>query len=126
MTVAGRNCVFCAQKNGRDLHPFYYILVVIYALVLTQAFRVSSQTWPTSHCIAVSFPWLPHPSATANDVESIRVKNATGSAFIMRPFLGFNRDKISKNAYIFKYFWILPDNRSKNRLLFANLPPKLG
>ena len=88
-----------------------------------QAFRVSSQTWPTSHCIAVSFPWLPHPSATANDVESIRVKNATESAFMMRPLLGFNRDNISKNAHIFKYLWILTKNRVKNRPLFANLPP---
>ena len=92
------------KKIWRNVHPFKSILVVIYALVFTQAFRVSSQTWPTSHCIAVSFPWLPHPSATANDVESISVKNATESAFMMRPFHGFNRDKISKNAYIFKYF----------------------
>jgi len=52
----------------------------------------------------VSFPWLPHPSATANDVEIISEKNATESAFMMRPFLGFNTNKISKNVYIFKYF----------------------
>ena len=123
MTLAGLNCAFCAQKNGRDLHPFKCILVVIYALVFTQAFRVSSQTWPTSHCIAVSFPWLPHPSATANDVESISVKNAIESAFMMRPFFGFNMNKISKNAYIFKYFWILPKNRGKNRLHFVILLP---
>jgi hypothetical protein len=69
----------------------------------------------------VSFPWLPHPSATANDVESISVKNAAESAFMMRPFIDFNTDKISKNVYIFKYFWILTKNKGKNRLLFANL-----
>jgi regulation of enolase protein 1 (concanavalin A-like superfamily) len=73
--------------------------------------------------MAVSLPWLPHPSATANDVESISVKNATESAFMMRPFLGFNTDNISKNAYIFKYFWILPKNRGKNRLHFVILLP---
>jgi len=52
----------------------------------------------------VSFPWLPHASATANDVEIISVKNATESAFMMRRFLGFNMSKISKNVYVFKYF----------------------
>jgi len=52
----------------------------------------------------VSFPWLPHPSATANDVEIISEENATESAFMMRPFLGFNTNKISKNVYIFNNF----------------------
>jgi hypothetical protein len=57
----------------------------------------------------VSLPWLPHPSATANDVESISVKNETESVFMMLLFLGFHAGEISKNAIHSNIFGFCPN-----------------